>query len=182
MIDIAEDQNLNEDNDTPEQKKPGALGSLWLFVWDFLKIFIIALAIIIPIRFYLFQPFIVTGQSMLPNFEDGQYLVIDEISYRFTSPQRGEVTVIRSPNDDSQFFIKRIIGLPGETIEISVKIKNTQTFFSLIRKFVDAGIIEDVHPNKKRNNPAIKTMAIFSDLNSLPSWIAKSGYFDLSDK
>ena len=129
MIDIAEDQNLNEDNDTPEQKKPGALGSLWLFVWDFLKIFIIALAIIIPIRFYLFQPFIVTGQSMLPNFEDGQYLVIDEISYRFTSPQRGEVTVIRSPNDDSQFFIKRIIGLPGETIEISngsVIIKNSE--------------------------------------------------------
>ena len=129
MIDIVSDQNLNEENHPPEQKKPGALGSLWLFVWDFLKIFIIALAIIIPIRFYLFQPFIVTGQSMLPNFEDGQYLVIDEISYRFIDPKRGDVTVIRSPNDNSQFFIKRIIGLPGETIEISdgsVIIKNSE--------------------------------------------------------
>lgn len=135
MIDIAPDQNLNDENNTPEQKKPGALGSLWLFVWDFLKIFVIALAIIIPIRFYLFQPFIVTGQSMLPNFKDGQYLIIDEISYRFTEPQRGEVTVIRSPSDNSQFFIKRIIGLPGETIEISdgsVIIKNSERPFGFV--------------------------------------------------
>src|SRR3990167_161008 len=119
MIDIAEDQNLNEDNDTPEQKKPGALGSLWLFVWDFLKIFVIALAIIIPVRFYLFQPFIVTGQSMLPSFHDGEYLIIDELTYRVSDPKRGEVAVIRSPQDASQFFIKRIIGLPSETVEIS---------------------------------------------------------------
>lgn len=129
MIDFSKDQNFEEDNNTPEQKKPGALGALWFFIWDFLKIFIIALAIIIPIRFYLFQPFIVTGQSMLPNFKDGQYLIIDEISYRFTDPQRGEVAVIKSPSDSSQFFIKRIIGLPEETIDISggrVTIKNSQ--------------------------------------------------------
>ena len=129
MIDIAPDQNSNEENNPPEQKKSGALGSLWLFVWDFLKIFIIALAVIIPIRFYLFQPFIVTGQSMLPNFKDGQYLIIDEISYRFTEPQRGEVAVIRSPSDNSQFFIKRIIGLPGETLNIAegkVTVKNSE--------------------------------------------------------
>jgi signal peptidase I len=107
-------------NTPPDARGEGKqVSAVWLFVWDFLKIFVIALAIIIPIRFYLFQPFIVTGQSMLPTFHDGEYLIIDEISYRITDPKRGEVAVIRSPQDASQFFIKRIIGLSGETVEIS---------------------------------------------------------------
>jgi len=55
---------------------------------------------------------------MEPNFEDGDYLIIDEISYRLRDPARGEVVVFKYPNDPSQRYIKRIIGLPGETIEI----------------------------------------------------------------
>lgn len=89
-----------------------------LSVFDTLKIVIIALAIVIPIRYFLFQPFLVSGQSMEPNFEDGNYLIVDEISYRFRAPQRGEVIVFRYPEDPSQRFIKRIIGLPGETVDI----------------------------------------------------------------
>jgi signal peptidase I len=79
---------------------------------------IISLAIIIPIRYFLIQPFFVRGASMEPNFLDGDYLIIDEISYRFRNPERGDVIVFRYPADPSQFFIKRIIGLPGETISI----------------------------------------------------------------
>ena len=55
---------------------------------------------------------------MEPNFENGDYLIIDEISYRFRVPQRGEVIVFKYPGDPSQRYIKRIVGLPGETIEI----------------------------------------------------------------
>jgi len=88
------------------------------FVWEVAKIIIIAAVIVIPIRYFLFQPFFVRGQSMDPNFENGDYLIIDEITYRFKAPQRGEVIVFKSPQDPSQRFIKRIIGLPGETIEI----------------------------------------------------------------
>lgn len=88
------------------------------FIWDTLKIVIISLAIIIPVRYYLVQPFFVRGASMRPNFDNGQYLVIDEISYRFESPKRGEVIVFRYPLDPSQFYIKRIIGLPNETVEV----------------------------------------------------------------
>lgn len=112
----------------PKNENASFWSSAWYFVWDFLKVFLIALAVIIPVRFYLFQPFIVTGQSMQPNFYDGEYLIIDEISYRFNPPQRGDVVVIRSPQDSSQFFIKRVIGLPGETVEIAngtVVIKNS---------------------------------------------------------
>ena len=88
------------------------------FTWEVAKIVIIALAIVVPIRYFLFQPFFVKGQSMEPNFDDGDYLIIDELTYRLRSPERGEVIVFRYPADPSQRYIKRIIGLPGETIGI----------------------------------------------------------------
>ncbi len=86
--------------------------------WEFLKIIIIALLIVLPIRYYLFQPFIVKGDSMVPNFHSGDYLIVDEVSYKIGSPQRGDVVVLKYPLDTTQRFIKRIIGLPGEIIEI----------------------------------------------------------------
>jgi signal peptidase I len=103
-----------------EEKKLKISGvKYWLnFTWEILKIVIISLAIIIPIRYFLIQPFFVKGASMDPNFLDGDYLIIDEISYRFDEPQRGEVVIFRYPLDSSQFFIKRIIGLPSETVKI----------------------------------------------------------------
>lgn len=101
----------------PEPRNSGFKDTL-LFVWDFAKVILIALAIILPIRYFVFQPFIVSGSSMEPTFSDKEYLIIDEISYRFGEPQRGDVVVIRYPNDRTQFFIKRIIGLPGEKISI----------------------------------------------------------------
>jgi signal peptidase I len=55
---------------------------------------------------------------MEPNFEQGNYLIVDEISYRLREPQRGEVIVFRFPQNPSQRYIKRIIGLPGEIIKI----------------------------------------------------------------
>ncbi len=88
------------------------------FIWEILKIVIIALLIVIPIRYFVFQPFLVKGQSMELNFGDGDYLIIDEISYQFRSPQRGEVVVFKYPQNPSLRYIKRVIGLPGETIEI----------------------------------------------------------------
>lgn len=88
------------------------------FVWEISKIVIIALVIVIPIRYLIFQPFFVKGQSMEPNFENGDYLIIDELSFKFRDPQRGEVVVFKYPQNPSQKYIKRIIGLPGETIEV----------------------------------------------------------------
>ena len=84
----------------------------------FLKTLILSLLIVLPVRFYVAQPFIVEGESMEPNFQDGNYLIIDELSYRFREPARGEVVVFRYPLSPSVFFIKRIIGLPGETVQI----------------------------------------------------------------
>ena len=89
------------------------------FIWETLKIVVISLAIIIPIRYFLFQPFFVRGASMEPNFKNGEYLIIDEISYRFNEPERGDVIIFKYPKDPSQYYIKRIIALPKEVVRIN---------------------------------------------------------------
>lgn len=90
----------------------------FLFVLEIIKVVAVSLAIILPVRYFLIQPFYVKGASMEPTFQDSQYLVVDEISYRFSAPERGQVIVFRYPLDPQEYFIKRIIGLPGETIQI----------------------------------------------------------------
>jgi len=100
--------------------------NFFVFLWEIFKIVLLALVIVIPIRYFLFQPFLVRGQSMEPSFHNNDYLIIDQISYRFREPKRGEVIVFQYPRNTSQRFIKRIIGLPGEALEIEngkVKIK-----------------------------------------------------------
>lgn len=87
-------------------------------ILEFFKIVIISLVIILPIRYFIIQPFYVKGASMEPTFHDHQYLIIDEISYRFNDPQRGDIIVFRYPQNPQEYFIKRIIGLPGERVEI----------------------------------------------------------------
>jgi signal peptidase I len=93
-------------------------GAVIAFAIEVLQIIIISSAIIIPIRYFLIQPFYVKGASMEPNFYDREYLIIDEITYRFRNPYRGEIVVFKYPRDPSQFFIKRIVGLPLETVEV----------------------------------------------------------------
>ena len=83
-------------------------------VWDFVKFTIIAVLIVIPIRLWVAQPFIVSGASMEPTFDNGDYLIIDEFSYHFQKPQKGDVIVFRYPLDQSKYFIKRIIDMPKE--------------------------------------------------------------------
>ena len=86
--------------------------------WELARFALLALVIVIPIRIFVAQPFVVSGSSMVPTFENGQYLIVDEISYRFENPKRDDVIVFRYPDDTTKFFIKRIIGLPGETVDI----------------------------------------------------------------
>lgn len=90
-----------------------------IFTWELFKVVVISLAIIIPVRYYLIKPFYVKGASMEPTFFDSEYLIINEITYRFESPQRGDSVVFRYPLDTRQHFIKRVVGLPGETVVIN---------------------------------------------------------------
>lgn len=88
------------------------------FLWETTKIVVVSLLIILPIRFFIIQPFFVRGESMYPSFNDKDYLIVDELSYRFNNPKRGEVIVFRYPQDPSQYYIKRIVGMPEETVEV----------------------------------------------------------------
>lgn len=95
-----------------------ALKKVGIFIFETVKVVVVSLAIILPVRFFLIQPFYVEGASMEPTFQEHEYLIIDEITYRFNDPQRGEVVVFRNPQNVRQFYIKRIIGLPGDTVKI----------------------------------------------------------------
>jgi len=82
------------------------------------KLLFLALIIVIPFRLYIAQPFIVDGASMDPTFRNGQYLIVDEVTYRFKTPERGSVLIFKYPEDPKKYFIKRVIGLPGEIISL----------------------------------------------------------------
>lgn len=92
--------------------------SVWSAVREWIQVIVIALVIALPVRFFIAEPFIVNGASMDPTFSTGQFLIVDRLTYRFEKPQRGDVIVFEYPNNPSIFYIKRIVGLPGETISI----------------------------------------------------------------
>lgn len=135
------DSRIAERKRAEEDENVGVGG----FVLEMIKIILLAFIIIVPIRVFLFQPFFVQGASMEPNFENGQYLIVNELGYKqttvgvnnirffsvgaFRDIARQKVVVFRYPKDPSKFFIKRVIGLPGEKIEIkdgSFKIFNQE--------------------------------------------------------
>lgn len=132
---------------TPPQNQPTnhPFRTAGLFLWDLIKILVIALVIIIPFRMFIAEPFVVSGSSMQPNFHDRDYLIVDRLSYRTSPPQRGDVIVLKYPKDESEFFIKRIIGLPGDTIEFQnnrVVIVNQQYPNGLVlnEPYIPAGV------------------------------------------
>lgn len=90
-----------------------------LFIFDLIKLIIIAFIIVWPIHHYVFQPFYVVGPSMEPNFYNKEYLIIGRITYRIGDPERGDVMVFRSPLRSKDFLIKRVIALPNEKIQIT---------------------------------------------------------------
>lgn len=128
-------ENKNEINEIFETDEEVYYG-VGSFIWEIVKVFFWSLAIIVPIRMFLFQPFFVQGASMEKNFHDGDYLIINEFGYKqtdvfedvgfpglvevetFKELKRGDVVVFRYPRDPKQFFIKRVIGLPGEQVKV----------------------------------------------------------------
>lgn len=112
------DPSLEPESPEPEQ-------SFWSEILPFV---IVALAVVLPLRLFVVQPFIVSGASMDPTFSHGHYLIVDELTYRFREPERGEVVIFRFPGDPKKFLIKRVIGLPGETVEVEEGIVSIYPF------------------------------------------------------
>jgi len=85
---------------------------------DILITVILALAIFLLLQLTV-QNFIVVGASMQPNFQNGERVVISKLAYKFGEPERGDVIVFHPPNDQEEDYIKRVIALPGEAIEVN---------------------------------------------------------------
>lgn len=135
----------NNDYRSDSRQGDGRSAGVGGFILEIIKIVILAFIIIVPVRVFLFQPFFVQGSSMVPNFQDGQYLLVNELGYKNISVgfgdsdlfaiepwkkvERQEPIVFRYPLDPTKYFIKRTIGLPGEKIEVkdgAIKIYNEQ--------------------------------------------------------
>jgi signal peptidase I len=114
---------------------------------EIIQFALIALIIVIPVRMFIAQPFIVSGASMENTFHTGEYLIVDQVSYRLNEPDAGDVIVFRYPRNPSTFFIKRIIGTPGDTISIDgnvVTITNEEHPNGYV---LDEQYIADMAPN-----------------------------------
>ncbi|NTW14830.1 MAG: signal peptidase I [Candidatus Moranbacteria bacterium] len=129
--------NPKQDDRSGKKSDPNVSGEdlgAGQFFLEMVRIFVLAAVIIIPVRVFLFQPFFVQGSSMVPNFHDGEYLVVNEFGYKrtdvgltdhpifsvkpFRKLVRQEPIVFRSPQKEDLYLIKRVIGLPGETVRI----------------------------------------------------------------
>lgn len=116
---------------------------------ELIRFTIIAALIIIPIRTFIAQPFIVSGASMDPTFKDKDYLIVDELSYHLRTPNRGEVVVFHPPENKKTYYIKRIIGLPEETVTIKnniVTITRGEETFHIEENY----ITDDTTPNMQK--------------------------------
>lgn len=85
---------------------------------DWLVSIIVAVALAFCIRTFLVEPYLVEGRSMYPSLENHERLLVDKFSYFVSNPKRGEVVVFRYPKDQSRDFIKRVIAVEGDTIEM----------------------------------------------------------------
>ena len=138
------ERDTNQNIKPPEEQK--GFKKYLSFAWELFKIALIAFVIVAPIRYFLFQPFIVSGNSMVPNFQNGNYLIVDEISYRFNPPQRGDVIIFNAgfiPGYSGQRFIKRVIGLPGDTVDVAngqVSVIEKGKTTTLSEKYLPAGL------------------------------------------
>jgi signal peptidase I len=106
----------------------------------------IAVFAVVLCRQYVFNPYGISGSSMSPNFHDGDYVFVDEMSYRLRDAKRGEVIVFHGPASHGEDLLKRIIGLPGERILISdntVKVFNSENPDGLIlnESYLDANAV-----------------------------------------
>jgi len=113
----------------PQNKNAGSKKGRAIF--DFIKFIFIVAVIVVPIRFLVAQPFLVSGASMEPTYHDGDYLIVDEISYRVSDPKKDDVIIFRYPKNPKVFFIKRIIALPNEEIVLDgkeIKLKDNEYF------------------------------------------------------
>lgn len=143
-------------NDIPEDRKGevaltparrfgfGAAGA-GVVLLELIKVIVLAGITIWGVRYFIFKPFIVHGASMAPNFYENEYLIIDEVSYRFKEPMRGDIVVLRNPRKKEEFFLKRVIGMPGERMVV----RDSQVFIAKDKDTTPVALEESYLPSRE---------------------------------
>ncbi|MDO8444156.1 MAG: signal peptidase I [bacterium] len=109
--------NAEQLNDLTAVSNPAR--DFWEFLIDLIKTGAIVFIIAFALRYFAVQPYIVDGESMMPNYQNREYLLAEKISYSVGNPQRGDVVIFKYPKNPSLNYIKRIIGLPDEKVQIA---------------------------------------------------------------
>ena len=126
-------------------------------LFDVAKTVIIVLIISFATRYYIFQPFVVEGHSMDPNFYDQEYLLVNKLTYRIGEPKRGDVVVFQAPNNPQYDYIKRIIGLPGEKVAI------TNSTIYINGEKIDESYLDDSVKTYIKNDPSMNLEVTLAD-------------------
>lgn len=89
---------------------------LWRFLAELIRTALIVGILAYGIRLFVLQPFVVEGSSMYPRFQTNDFLIVDKVSYHLHTPERGDIIVFTPPIDATTHYVKRVIGLPGDTV------------------------------------------------------------------
>jgi signal peptidase I len=121
-------------------------------LFDFLQGIVVFLAILVMIYLFIMSPQEINGQSMDPTFHNGEYILTNKVEYKIGNPKRGDIVIFKSPRNKDIDYIKRVIGLPGETIKLSnstyyinnQKIDESQYLSPDVRTFSGSFLAENV--------------------------------------
>ena len=111
---VYEQTNKRYSASVTQEKQRG----LWFHILDVILNVVVIVAIVGGIRTFLVSPFQVEGNSMTSTLENGEYIIINKLAYYLGTPQRGDVVVFRPPNEPGKYYVKRVIGLPGDEVLI----------------------------------------------------------------
>jgi signal peptidase I len=137
--------NETNTNTSLPSKEPTVIGAIGVFLLELTKVVVLAGITVFIVRHFIFKPFYVKGQSMEPTFFEKEYLIINQFTYRFRDPIRGEIVVFQPPTGSKDYYLKRIIGLPGERIRIengNVIVCDTECHV-LDEQYIDSSIITE---------------------------------------
>ena len=139
---------------------------VYAFLIDTVQTLVLVFAVFLVIYVFLFRPFQVSGNSMYPNFLDKEYILTNIIGLKFTLPKLGDVIVFKAPPDPEKDYIKRVIGVPGNTIMV------TEGNVYVNKKLLDESAFL---------SPSVKTYGGLFLRDSTPVTVPASDYFVMGD-
>lgn len=134
-------------------KRNGAEHGLWFHLLDVAFNIVVIIAIVVGIRTFLVSPYQVEGSSMTSTLEDNEYIIINKLAYYLGVPERGDIVVFHPPNDRRKYYVKRVIGLPGDTVTLRGGEVYLQVAGSDTRTKIDEPYLDERNKGKTYRHP-----------------------------